>query len=496
MKNSDKKNRLIYEKLKQSFLKNVSHSAEVFFPMAHDVLFERADKAESNTQQIRFFDAISTLNKVKEPLKIKFIHLIEQQLNDFSNEVFHEKKSDSLDELDLIDLNEFEHWLEINKIVIKISPHYEQELLEIELRLDELLGKSEDDSELAPFFPENIFNCFSEAIYAHFLGNDIILLLIHQFEKVMNNNFFDLYKEINQIFIANNILPVIEKKKLRIVKAISSSDDSSIPTLEVKTTSEQSQQTSKTHQISSETRTASTTNPVISTALININTEHMTEVATLENNINLAPGYQTLKDLFNFQNGQGFNKIPDEFYASEDYQRQLSLFVDELSLLQIDQAARVQAGNLTPVNLKTLDSLVKTSMNSENYSIELHNEFQYTLDVVQRLFRFIERDSWLDNPIKKLLLLLELPLLKVSLLQKDFFESWSNPLRIVINKLAILEFYDESMTRLGRYFVRLHTGLFAPYDCEDFIATHLIEIPDVAVGCEESIGTTFGWRTD
>ena len=168
----------------------------------------------------------------------------------------------------------------------------------------------------------------------------------------------------------------------------------------------------------------------------------MVEVDSLENNINLSPGYQTLKDLFSFQNGQGFNKVSDEFYASEDYQRQLNSFIDELSLLQIEQAKLVEKGDLTPVNLKKLDDLVKTSVHCDEYSIELHNEFQYTLDIVQRLFDFIECDLYLDKPIKNILLLLKLPLLKVSLLQKDFFESWSNPLRIVINKLAILEFYN------------------------------------------------------
>lgn len=53
-------NRLIFEKIKHSLLKKFSHSVEVLFPMAHDVLFERADKAENNSEQNCFFDAIST----------------------------------------------------------------------------------------------------------------------------------------------------------------------------------------------------------------------------------------------------------------------------------------------------------------------------------------------------------------------------------------------------------------------------------------------------
>ncbi len=425
---------LIFEKLKQSLLKNLSHSVEVFFPMAHDILFERADKAENNSEQNRFFDAIATLNKVKEPLKNKFIVLIGNQLELCRKESLEEKNNNDIDELDLIDLNEFEHWLEINKIVVKISPHYEKELLEIELRLTELFSIMDEES--GPFSPEIIFTCFSEATYAYFRGDDIILMLIHQFEKVMNNNFFELYQEINQIFIDNNILPVIEEQKLRIVKAPSSIDSkpSNMNVVQV----EQSQTIPPTLN-QTPLNTAQ-----VDTSQLDVSSQHMTEVATLQNNVNLASGYQTLKDLFTFQNGQGFNSTPDEFYNSEDYKRQLSLLIDELTLLQIEQSASVNSGELNSIDLELLVSLVEESINKENYSIELHNEFQYSLDVIQRLFKFIESDLWLDDPVKKLLSLLKLPLLKVSLLHKDFFESWSNPVRIVINKLAMLEFYDES----------------------------------------------------
>ncbi|MCU7837640.1 MAG: DUF1631 family protein [gamma proteobacterium symbiont of Taylorina sp.] len=434
----DTKNRLIFEKIKQSLLKDLSHSVEVFFPMAHDVLFNRADKAENNGEQIRFFDSISTLNNVKEPLKQKFIQLIENELENCDQTIFAEQKEQASDELDLIDLNDFEHWLAINQIVVKMSPHYEQELREIELRLGELLGSADKDNaiELGPFSPKIIFNCFSEATYEYFIGNDIILLLIHQFEKVMDNHFFELYKTINQIFIDNNILPVIEKKKLRVVKAPSAStqsNDADIPTLLAATSVNNTQSVSE----------QSPPTPSYPT-YVDINSQHMSEIATLQNNVNLAPGYQTLKELFSFQSGQEYKQVSEEFYASDEYKQQLNMLVDELTLLQIEQSKAVSQGELSSVNLKLLVSLVQESLPKESYCIELHNEFQHGLDIIQRLFNFIEQEQWLEKPVKTLLSLLKLPLLKVSLLHKDFFESWSNPVRIVINKLAMLEFYNES----------------------------------------------------
>lgn len=441
----DKKASLVFEKTKQSLLKNLFHSTEIFFPLAHDMLFERADKAKNNTEQIRFFDSITTLNKVKDPLKKKFAQLIKNQLDSCANDLFDEHDDAASHELDLIDLREFEHWLAINKIVINISPHYEQQLLEIELRLAKLLGISSNKKiEPNPFSPEIIFNCFSEAIYDYFIGDDIILLLIHQFEKVMDKHFLDLYNEINQIFIDNNILPVIEKKKLKIVRAASdnlsentiinnnSAADNSIPTLQAVHPREDARGSVKSSSAAAQS------------SLADISTQHMTEITALQNNVNLASSFQTLKELLTFQHGQKFNPIPDEFYASEDYKRQLNALLDELTVLQIEQSRDVANGDLASIDLKQLVSLLQESLSKENYSIELHNEFQYGVDIVQQLFDFIEDEQWLDKPVKTLLSLLKLPLLKVSLLHKDFFESWSNPVRIVINKLAMLEFYDES----------------------------------------------------
>ncbi|MCU7938933.1 MAG: DUF1631 family protein [gamma proteobacterium symbiont of Bathyaustriella thionipta] len=82
-------------------------------------------------------------------------------------------------------------------------------------------------------------------------------------------------------------------------------------------------------------------------------------------------------------------------------------------------------------------------INKNAYAIELKNEFEYTLDIIIRLFKSIEQDQWLGAPVKKLLLQLQIPLLKVSLLHKDFFESWSNPARMMLNKLAMVDFDDE-----------------------------------------------------
>ncbi len=415
----------ILRAVKNSFMRNLAHMTEIFLPVAHDALFLQAEQSSSNAEQAMFFDAINTLNKVKTSLKDEFLNLMEKHLNSCGKKYQAQQSDSELDELELLDQNDFEIWLAVNQLIVKISPHYEQELLEIELRLADILGTNVKQAKDNPFSPGVIFNSFSETIHNYFVNNDILLVLYQQFEKVVNTQLFETYKEINQLFIENNILPLLEKKKFEIVKQTTLVMDNSGGN-----SGQQERSTSATQHLPSGT--------------------HLTEINTLQNSINLEPTYQTLKELLSFQNGQQFINLSDDFYASEEYTRQLSLLIDELSQIQVIQAKDITERGIMPFEL---DTLVASCIDKQNYSDELISEFNYTLDIIKRLFQSIHDDDWLGEPVKKLLSVLQIPLLKVALLHKDVFESWSNPARILINKLAMVDFDDEK----NSFYLKAHS---------------------------------------
>jgi len=425
----DKKSQNTLQAIKQSFLNNLSHSTEIFLPIAHDAFFQQAEKSANNRDQARFFDSINTLNESRNNMKQQFLQIMQKHLNACGQSNLLNDQSDEIAELDLIDQNEFENWLTVNQLTINVTPHYEQELLEIKLRLARLFGIDVEKIELTPFSPEIIFKSFSEVIHSYFLNNDILLILYTQFEKVMDNYLFDMYKEINQIFIDNNVLPLIEKKKYEIKK------DSSGSTKRAKDTSAQNRSQESITEKNPLAQSVSANSPQLMNS-----SHHMTEMNTIQNTVNLVPTYQTLKELLSFQNGQEFDKAADDFFDSDEYKQQLHILIGELSKLQSKQAGVLFKDENIPVDLT---EIIQNSINKENYSAELNNEFEYTFDIIKRLFLSIENDPWLGRPVKKLLLLLQIPLLKVSLLHNDFFESWSNPARIVINKLAMVDFDDE-----------------------------------------------------
>jgi len=430
----DKNSRQIVEHIQQIFLNHLSKNTDIFFPVSRDSLFEQAEASRTNSTQLLFFDAIAIIDKVQSSLKIDFINAIEEQFKLCCTE----KKSftENEGELDLITQDDFENWLAVNEIIVNTQPHFEEPLSHIKKRLAFLYGIDEDKIITNPFSPEIIFKKFGEVVHKYFETNEIAIELYKQFEKVLNHHLFEIYKEINNILVDNNILPVIEKQKLTIVKASSESTEPVQQTSYYSEASSSQPFSTQPQGIPPAYYQASRPVELLSPELA----EHKTEITTLDNNLNLVPTYQTLKELLSFKSDNEAVDGSSEFFASEEYQQQLLQLVDDLTVVQ---KKHEQSALKNKDEQFVVDAELDKHIDKEKYAHEMINEYLYTRDIITRLFNFIASDELLTKPVKKLLLLMQIPLLKVALLHKDVFESWSNPARIVINRLAMTDFEDE-----------------------------------------------------
>ena len=432
----DKNSRQIVEHIQQIFLNQLCKNTDIFFPVARDSLFEQAETSRTNSTQLLFFDAISIMDKIKSTLKIDFINAMEEQFKLCCSEE-QSTSEKSYGELDLIAQDDFENWLAVNEIIVNTQPHFEEPLSHIKKRLAFLYGIEEEKIITNPFSPEIIFKKFAEVVHKYFENNKVAMELYKQFEKVLNHHLFNIYKEINDILIDNNILPVIEKQKLNIVKMPSESMEA-IKQSAYPSTGAYSSPPSSAQPQGIPTAYYQATRPVelLSPELA----EHKTEITTLNNSLNLVPTYHTLKELLSFKSDNEALDGSSEFFASEEYQQQLLQLVDDLT--EVQKMHELKALN-NEDNQFAVDSELDKHINKEKYAQEMINEYLYTRDIITRLFNYIASDDLLTKPVKKLLLLMQIPLLKVALLHKDVFESWSNPARIVINRLAMTDFDDE-----------------------------------------------------
>ena len=436
----DNNSRQIVEHIQQVFLNHLASNTDIFFPVARDALFEQAESSRTNSTQLLFFDAIAILDEVKATLKIDFINAMEEQFKLCCTEQ-NSSYAQIHRELDLITQDDFENWLAVNEIIVNIQPHFEEPLSHIKKRLAFLYGVDEDKMIANPFSPEVIFKKFAEVIHKSFETNEIAIELYKQFEKVLNHHLFEIYKEINNILIKNNILPIIEKQKLTIVKS---------PSSEATETLQQTSYSSEVNPYQAYSAQPQDIPPAYYQASQPVEllspelAEHKTEITTLNNKVNLVPTYQTLKELLSFKSDNELLQGSSEFYASEEYQKQLLQLVDDLTVVQKLHVQNALKNKNKDINKEfVVETELDKHIDKEKYAPEMINEYLYTRNIITRLFDFIAGDELLTKPVKKLLLLLQIPLLKVALLHKNVFESWSNPARIVINRLAMTDFEDE-----------------------------------------------------
>ncbi len=449
----------IYTELENKFLSHLADCMDSFFPLCNDFLFAAAEKASSNVEQNFFFDTINNLNNSAADLKNKFIEILSEKLELGNHDFLARNNSSSANfqELDLLAQNDFEDWLVVDKIIKSSVPQYKQQLSDIDQRLVSLLSIDSEAPDYNPFYPDSIFNSFNESVHYFFTDNHTSAILCKEFEKSVNVKLSDAYDDLNQLFIDNGVLTVIDKKELEIRKSdVKTSSRDKQPERNEKNTAAAlpHQQAAKTQSElapaqASASRAGKNKIPIQSTAAnmaANRNvynqpgksTQYVTEVAALENTINLNNAYRTIKELLSFKTGHPTVIHSAEFYLSETYTRQLEKLIDELTILHQSGCAEKQ---ITPT---ALNEFVMSHIAKESYSETILNELNYALDILGRLFTVIFHDEWLSAEAKMLISALQLPLLKVALINKDFFASWSHPARMVINKLALINFADEN----------------------------------------------------
>jgi len=426
---TDSKAKEIYSHLEKQFLSGLSECIETFLSDCNEFLFTSAEKSINNTDQTFFFSALNTLNSCKTELKDEFTSTLLDNLNLRRNElhskVISNPPSEQEPELRLLRKDEYENQLLVDHMINSSTQLYKQSLFDIDQRLMSLLSIQSEALDTKLFYPDIIFTAFNESVHHYFTDNASPPVLCKEFEKSVNDTLPAVYDDLNQTFIDNGVLVIINKKQLEVNKP--AANDDSITNEFRKDNKAQANQTgSAVHSVKT-MGAMPAANDTIKSA---------TEITPLENNINLNNAYQSLKEILSFQNRQSISNISSDDMISGKYSQQVDNLFDELT--ELHQTVLSE----TPTDIEDLSQLVMTHITKENYSPEVCSELEYTLDIMGRLFGIINQDEWLTPEVKNLIGTLHLPLIKVALVNKDFFASWANPARMLVNKLAMMNFSD------------------------------------------------------
>ncbi|MEX2481157.1 MAG: DUF1631 domain-containing protein [Gammaproteobacteria bacterium] len=178
-----------------------------------DLLFKLANSADSSQRQNLYFDAMRELRLKRDTIARNFVNGFERSLTDgpaLARERAGSKRGDRggfTGELSLLEIGEVEENLAIANFCDSLKSRCGRELAALDQRLTALLAVPQLDEELNPFAPQSIGMVLKRALAVLESGLEVRLTLYKMFDKAAGHGLQQMYAELNQRLIDAGILP-------------------------------------------------------------------------------------------------------------------------------------------------------------------------------------------------------------------------------------------------------------------------------------------------
>ncbi|MDH0690580.1 DUF1631 domain-containing protein [Stutzerimonas stutzeri] len=359
------------------------------FDNADDSLFEIADRATSNTEQNAFFEAMRDLRMKRRNIERGFLQQLFEafaKLNQYEIGKPPALDAVSFDSLSLVQNDELEESVAVDTMVAKVMSRAAQPLGHLTTRMNALISKKLDDKS-NPLGPHALCDYFIEASSSLGVQIKVKLIIFKLFEKHVLGDIDQLYAEANQTLVAAGILPELQSAPPR-------------------------------RQQRPGGPAASHTSPATHSQPVHVD-EGLQEAA-----------FSALHNLLSDLRGSSVlpaRNVPSDAIpiSSGDLLRLLSHMQTRAPQTVDDFDLQEQLGSLlSRVSAKTGKSRVVGEIDDD------------VINLVSMLFEFILDDRTLPDSLKALIGRLQIPLLKVAVIDKTFFSRGSHPARRLLNEIA------------------------------------------------------------
>ena len=200
----------IVKSLRTNALKRVGAMISGMFDGVDDALFDMAEKAENNSIQTRFFDGMREVRKkrpameraAQDGLSKCFVEFVQP-----NRRALDTQKTQEIG-LSLIDEAELEEALASSSMVGKAENKSSRVLFTMNQRLSVLVNGAKVSDDENPVGPKNIIKAFQSTL-KELEGEmqTIKLIILKLFDKHVVSNLDTLYEELNQQLVEGGVLP-------------------------------------------------------------------------------------------------------------------------------------------------------------------------------------------------------------------------------------------------------------------------------------------------
>jgi hypothetical protein len=384
------------------------YAKSLFEPLAKqldDDLFKLVDKTQESEKAQLYNDAMIKLRSERATLAEKFTVSYSQFLSQVLNPdgIVGIASENDLSGLSLVDDAQLEESLVIGQITAKVFEEYSDELYALEQRLSLMLPGLKMDEGLVPFGSAPICSAFESLLRP--LGFDIKvkLAIYRSLERSLLESIGTLFGELNEVLRVAGVLP------------------------EIKRVAKKNESTER---------------------------EQKLVVEAIEPSGN---GCEVLGGVPGVGGGAGGGIAPA--YAFQGVQQLAGLFADGLSG-DSEKQQELLAAPVTPQLIEALSGLqisnelleMGAELSGEAFKAEIKSQLSEregapaagisqlddeTIDVISMIFDDLMSDEALPDFIKTLIFRLQIPVLKVAIIDRVFFAEKEHPARVLLNELTI-----------------------------------------------------------
>jgi hypothetical protein len=383
----------------------LSKSLTKMLDRVDESLFELAENALSTEVRMLYLDARSKAlahrASIESEFRKNFVSGFNRSLTSADAGISYGRSSGLSLELSLVDEDDLEASIAATDIAKKMKAKTGDELSALDCRIGELLHNPDLKEEDNPLGPQSIINAFKDACNQLESNVNIKLIILKQFDSLVTDDISSVYQSLNKHLVNRNVLPTIPPELLRRrgANAPASTRAQSEP--------------------KEETAEAPSPAPDVS-----VNAE--------------AELFTTLQQLMS-QNQREAPRAGGFAAATGGAFPELNVGVmDMLTNLQRGDTAalEVEGSSFDPEVLSSGQVNVLHQLRQSHVGQAANQMDAMTIDIVAMLFDYIFDDRHIPDSLKALIGRLQIPVLKVAMLDKKFFSKKSHPARRLLDTLA------------------------------------------------------------
>lgn len=400
---------------------------KALFDSADDALFDLADKATSNQDQNIYFEAMREVRLKRRETEKNFFTQLDKAYADLLRTVpenEHGFAQDlTLDDLSLVEHDQLEFQVAVESMIAKVLDHCAEAAQHIALRLDSLVP-AKVYQQNNPVGPDVLCHSFWKVIEPLDIDIKAKLVLLKLFDKTVMAHLAKVYGILNSQLVEDHVLPSLmsqaHRRQRRLEAAKASRAVSAGAAQDAGTVAEdyESHQLGESHQLRNSQQLEN--RDEAQDSLLGQLRDLLASV------VNSGAGVQS-----QVRSAVAQPSMPAATTVVGSVE--LASVLTALQQQQVRQIPLSQIGAKTLVDPAQLTQLVQQPLGQDK---SLSAVDQDVMNLINMLFQFILDDRNLAAPMQSLLARLQIPMLKVAVVDKSFFNRSAHPARRLLNELA------------------------------------------------------------